>query len=116
MLNTKELYKIHADFCKLMANPKRIEILFLLGQKEMCVEEIATAMDVKVPNISQHLAVMRDKGVVNVSREGTRIYYKLADYRILKACTLMREAMVDQMEKQYEMVKGIERNSIKEGG
>jgi ArsR family transcriptional regulator len=107
MINNKELYKLHADFCKFMANPKRIEILFLLGEKEMCVDEIASAMEVKVPNISQHLAVMREKGVVQVRREGNKMYYIIANPKTLQACIIMREAMVEQMEKQYKMLESL---------
>jgi ArsR family transcriptional regulator len=44
----KALYKIHADFCKFMANEKRIEILFLLGDHEMCVDELSSAMEIKI--------------------------------------------------------------------
>lgn len=106
MAHQKELYLLHADFCKFMANPKRIEILFLLGEREMCVDEIATAMEVKVPNISQHLAVMREKGVVEVRREGNKMYYSIANPKTLQACIMMREAMVTQMEKQIDKVKG----------
>ncbi|MDF2544925.1 MAG: ArsR family transcriptional regulator [Herbinix sp.] len=109
MNNHKELYKLHADFCKFMSNPKRIEILFLLGEKEMCVDEIASAMEVKVPNISQHLAVMREKGVVDVRREGTKMYYIIANPKTLQACIIMRDAMVEQMEKQFEMIREIKK-------
>jgi ArsR family transcriptional regulator len=107
MENQKELYFLHAEFCKFMANPKRIEILFLLGEKEMCVDEIASAMEVKVPNISQHLAVMREKGVVEARREGTKMHYSISNPKTLQACIIMREAMVEQMAKQFDMVKSI---------
>ena len=103
MDNSKELYRMHADFCKFMANPKRIEILFLLGEQEICVDEIARKMDVKVPNISQHLAVMREKGVVLARRSGTKIYYSLSNPKTLQACILMREAMVEHMERSKQM-------------
>ena len=73
----------------------------------MCVDELASAMVVKVPNISQHLAVMREKGVVEVRREGTKMYYTIANPKTLQACIIMREAMVEQMEKQLDMVKSI---------
>ena len=76
-MDEKEIYRLHADFCKFMANPKRIEILFLLGDKELCVEELADKMGIKVPNVSQHLSIMREKGVVENRREGTKIYYKI---------------------------------------
>lgn len=107
MDNQKALYKLHAEFCKFMANPKRIEILFLLDENELCVDDIASAMDIKVPNVSQHLAVMREKGVVEVRRESTKMYYTIANPRILQACIIMREAMVEQMTKQLDMVKSI---------
>lgn len=107
MQSDKDLYKLHAEFCKFMANPKRIEILFLLGENEMCVDEIASQMDVKVPNISQHLAVMREKGVVAVRREGNRMYYSLDNPKTLQACMIMRDAMVEQMEKQFDKIKSI---------
>lgn len=105
MANNKELYQLHADFCKFMASPKRIEILFLLGEKEMCVDEIASAMEVNVPNISQHLAVMRERGVVNVRRESKKMYYSIANPKTLQACIIMREAMVEQLEVQFDKVK-----------
>lgn len=104
MENSKELYRMHAEFCKFMANPKRIEILFLLGERELCVEDIAAQMNVKIPNISQHLAIMREKGIVSTRRAGTKIYYHLDNPKPLKACILMREAMVEQMEKEAEKI------------
>ena len=107
MENQKELYELHAEFCKFMGNALRIEVLFLLGEKEMCVEDLAVAMGVKVPNVSQHLAIMRDKGVVEVRREGTKMYYSIANPKTLQACIIMREAMVEQMEKKFDAIKSI---------
>lgn len=50
---------------------------------------------------------MREKGVVKVRREGTKMYYTIANPKTLQACIIMREAMVEQMEKQFDMVKSI---------
>ena len=107
MTNTKALYKIHADFCKFMANEKRIEILFLLGESEMCVEELSIAMAIKIANVSQHLAVMREKNVVVTRKAGNKVYYSISNPKTLEACILMREAMVEQMEKQHEIMNMI---------
>ena len=106
-MNDKEIYRLHADFCKFMANPKRIEILFLLGEKELCVEEIAEKMGIKIPNVSQHLSIMREKGVVDTRREGTKIYYKTANPKTLQACLIMRDGMIEQMEKNFKLMKEI---------
>ena len=98
MGSSKELYAMHAEFCKFMGHAKRIEILFLLGEEELCVEDVATRMEVPVPNVSQHLAIMREKGVVATRRAGNKIYYHLSNQKTLQACILMREAMIERME------------------
>lgn len=105
MVYNKELNNLLADFCMFMFNPKRIQILFLLDEKEMCVNEIASKMNVRIPNISQHLALMRKRGVVEVRREGTKVYYRLANRKALQACIIMRDAMLEQMKKRFEMIK-----------
>lgn len=105
-VNSKALYIMHADFCKFMGNAKRIEMLFLLGEEELCVEELARKVDVPIPNISQHLAIMRDKGVVESRRAGTKIYYRLSNPKTLQACILMREAMIERMEQRDAKVVG----------
>ena len=106
-MNEKEIYKLHADFCKFMANPKRIEILFLLGEHELCVEEITEKMGINIPNVSQHLSIMREKGVVCTRREGTKIFYKISNAKTLQACLIMREAMIEQMEKNFNIMKKV---------
>jgi len=98
MASSKELFDMHAEFCKFMGNAKRIEILFLLGEEELCVEELATRMEVPIPNVSQHLAIMREKGVVATRRAGNKIYDRLSNQKTLQACILMREAMLERME------------------
>jgi DNA-binding transcriptional ArsR family regulator len=106
-MNEKEIYRLHADFCKFMANPKRIEILFLLGERELCVEEITENMGINIPNVSQHLSIMREKGVVETRREGTKIFYKIANPKTLQACLIMREAMIEQMKKNFNLMNKI---------
>mgnify|MGYP000882971128 FL=1 len=106
-MNEKEIYRLHADFCKFMANPKRIEILFLLGEQELCVEELAEKMGIKVPNVSQHLSIMHEKGVVENRREGTKIYYKIANPKTLEACLIMRDAMIEQMKKDLNTINNL---------
>jgi len=97
-LRSKELFEMHADFCKFMGNAKRLEIMFLLGEGEHCVEDIARKIDVAIPNVSQHLSIMKDKGIVRSRRAGTKIFYHLVNPKTLQACILMREAMMERME------------------
>ncbi|HCL56409.1 MAG TPA: transcriptional regulator [Spirochaetia bacterium] len=95
-MDKKEIYKMHADFCKFMGNSNRIEIIFLLAEQEMCVEELASEMEINIPNLSQHLAVMRSKSVVKNRRDGTKIFYSLSNPKIYDACLMMRDIMIEQ--------------------
>ena len=100
----KEIYAMHADFCKFMGNPKRIEILFLLGAGEKCVDALAKLMKVNISNISQNLAIMKNRGVVESRRNGTKIFYKLSSPKILDACIIMRDLMFEQLNKKYNII------------
>lgn len=101
-MKNKKIYKLHAEFCKFMGNPKRIEILFLLGNKERCVDELAQEMGISITNVSQNLAVKKAKSVVEFRREGTKIYYKLSSPRILEAGLIMRDIMLEQAQKKVK--------------
>lgn len=107
-MNEKELYKMHADFCKFMGNPKRIELIFLLNEREMSVDEMAVKMGVRVSNLSQHLAIMRERGVVTFRKDGTRIFYKISNAKIIKACLMMRDVMFEQMKIKINIIKNAE--------
>ena len=70
----KELYKIHAELCKVFSNSTRLEILNLLRDDEMSVSELTTKTRLSQANISQHLSIMKSKGIVASNRKGKNIY------------------------------------------
>jgi len=107
IVDNKEIYRLHADFCKFMGNAKRIEIMFVLGNSEKCVEDIAKIMGINIPNVSQHLAIMKEKGVVEVRRDGVKMFYKISNPRTLEACIIMRDLMIEQCNKRSELIKKI---------
>jgi len=106
-MDKKEIFRMHADFCKFMGHPKRIEILFLLGKKEMRVEDIAGKMKIKIPNVSQHLAIMRQRNVLEIRRDGVKIYYRIANQEILEACVIMRDLMIAQLKNKMNIIRKI---------
>lgn len=92
----KQLFDLHADLFKALAHPRRLEIIQLLREQKLCVSDIHTMLDLPQANISQHLMILRDAGVVMTSREGKQIYYQVTDKKCLKACDLIREMLIDQ--------------------
>lgn len=91
-----QLFELHADLLKAMAHPRRLEIIHLLRDQELPVTDIHTMLDLPQANISQHLMVLRDAGVLSTRREGKQIYYQIADKNIIKASDLLREILVDR--------------------
>jgi len=68
-------------FLKGLANPHRLMVLCLLGDREMSVSELEDALEIRQPTLSQQLARLRADGLVETRRDGKAIYYRLADSR-----------------------------------
>ena len=80
-----------AQAIKSMAHPLRLKILCLLGDQEVSVQDIVEQVDTSQSNISQHLAILRDEGVLATRKEANFVYYRINDPRTLKLVGLMRE-------------------------
>ena len=104
----KRIYELHADVCKTLANAKRLEILNALRDKDMTVSELVERVGALKANISQHLAVMRQKGILATRRDGVNIYYRIANPKVIQACDIMREVLLEQLEKSEKLIKGIQ--------
>lgn len=102
----RQLYELHASICQTLANPKRLEIIDLLRDGEKSVTELAEAMEISQANLSQHLTVMRQKGIVIPRREGVSVYYRLSNPKIIKACDLMRQVLLEHLEAGVELARG----------
>ena len=80
-----------SDALKAMAHPLRLKILCLVGQNELMVQDIVEAVGTSQSNISQHLAVMRERGLLASRKEANKVFYRIDDPRILKMIAMMRE-------------------------
>lgn len=87
----KSTYERNAKIYRVLANPIRLEILNILKQSEARVEELADLLGLRIANVSQHLAVLRDARAVVVRREGVRSYYSIADPAIVEPCRIFRD-------------------------
>jgi DNA-binding transcriptional ArsR family regulator len=102
----RSLYEMQAQLCKTLANPKRLEILDILKrEREITVNALAEQLEIPKANTSQHLAVLRQAGVVSTRRDGINVYYSLRSERISEACALTRQILVERLEDQMAMVK-----------
>ena len=101
----KELYAVHAEMCKVFSNSIRLEILNLLRDREMSVTELIRNTKLSQANISQHLSIMKSKGIVTSNRKGKNIYYKLTNLKIVKAFDIIREVLTERLKKNEKIVK-----------
>jgi DNA-binding transcriptional ArsR family regulator len=76
---------------KAIAHPLRLKILCVLGDQEISVQDIVDHVGTSQSNISQHLAILRDKGVLATRKEANKVFYRIGDLRTLKLVSLMRE-------------------------
>lgn len=100
-----QIFQLHADVYKALANPKRLEIIQLLRDKEMSVGEMQQMLGLPQPNLSQHLMVLRDYGLVSTRKNGTAVYYRLSHSNIVKSTDLIREMLVDQYHGDEELTE-----------
>jgi DNA-binding transcriptional ArsR family regulator len=85
-----EITILQAEVLKVMASPRRLEILHRLAAGPLEVGRLAAELGASQPNVSQHLAVMRSAGMVEAERDGREVRYRLADPDVIRACDVMR--------------------------
>jgi ArsR family transcriptional regulator len=76
---------------KAMSHPLRLKILCTLGDNEVSVQDIVDQVGTSQSNISQHLAILRDKGILTSRKDANRVFYRVGDNRTLKLICMMRE-------------------------
>jgi ArsR family transcriptional regulator len=107
-----QLFKHQAAICKTLADPKRLMILHELRDEEKSVSQMVSALGLPQANVSQHLAILRERGIVTTRRDGTTIYYKLANLKIGQACDLVREVLADQLSKNQALARSLRRKTV----
>ena len=76
---------------KAMSHPLRLKILCTLGDEEVSVQDIVDQVGTSQSNISQHLAILRDKGILTSRKDANRVFYRVSYNRTLRLICMMRE-------------------------
>ena len=99
------IFKLQANVSKTLAHPLRLAILYCLKDGEKTVNEITEAVGASQSNVSQHLALMRQREIVETRKDGSNIYYSVASPKISQACDMMRQVLLEQLTKKQEIAK-----------
>jgi ArsR family transcriptional regulator len=90
-MERQDQIEIAARALKSISHPLRLKILCVIGAEEVCVQDIVDAVGTSQSNVSQHLAILRDKGVLMTRKDANRVYYRVGDSRTLQLVAMMRE-------------------------
>ena len=104
-----QVYALHASVCQTLANPTRLKILNALRDQEIPVAELARRTGTSMPNLSQPLAILRQRRVVSTRRQGVTIYYRIANPKILQAFDIMRDVRFEQLSEGRRLVAAVDR-------
>jgi len=104
-LKKEGFYNLHAEMCKTISNPRRQAILDTIRGGELTVSELIEKTGISQANLSQHLAILRSKGVVKTRREGNNIYYSVSNIKIIEAYDLISQVLEDSTTSREKTIK-----------
>src|SRR3972149_6448347 len=105
----QEIYRHHADMCKVFSHPTRLQILHALRERETTVSDLAERLGIAIGNLSQHLNMMKQRRGLVSREDGNNVYYRLANPKVLRAFDLIREIVREQMQRESALVRHMER-------
>lgn len=97
------IFKLQAAISKTMANPLRLAILYFLKEGEKTVNQLAELSGANQSNVSQHLALLRQRDIVKTRKIGSNVYYSVASPKISQACDMIREVLWEQLKQKQEL-------------
>jgi ArsR family transcriptional regulator len=103
----EDAFNLIASRFRLLAEPMRLRILHTLGDKEMNVSELVAATDANQANVSKHLGILLDAGVVSRRKEGLTSNYRISDETIFELCDLVCSRLKNQFELHQSTLAGI---------
>ena len=106
----EQIYIYHAEMCKVFSHPKRLELINLLRDQEVSAGELRERLGLTPANLSQHLIILREKDVVDTRRDGTTIYYSLANPRIIKAFDIIRRMLLEKLTRTGKLARDMRRS------
>ena len=102
-----QFFEIQAEICKTLAQPKRLLIIQELRTCEKSVSQLSSILNISQPNVSQHLSILRKRGIVTTRREGATVYYRLSSPRIGQACDLVHGFLTEQLENNRKLANSL---------
>lgn len=101
---SQEVTQLHADICSALAEPRRILLLYALSEKPFTVNDLAERVGISQPAASRHLKLLRERGLVQATRQGVNVEYSLSDVRLIEALDLLRAVLRDNISHRASLI------------
>ncbi len=100
-----KIYELQAEISKTLAHPIRLAILHTLKDDEKTVNDLTELLGSSQSNVSQHLAILRQRQIVKTRKEGATVYYSLTSPKISQACDMVREVLLEQLNQKQDLAQ-----------
>jgi DNA-binding transcriptional ArsR family regulator len=107
VVDTAPIYRLKAEFFRLLGHPARVRILELLRDGERSVGELQLALGLDSSGTSQHLTAMRKQGLLESRRAGTNVFYRVKDARIFELLEIAKQILTAQLEETTALLGGL---------
>ncbi len=104
---TEPIYRLKADFFRLLGHPARVRVLELLREHERTVGDLQAALGLDSSGTSQHLTAMRRQGLLESRRAGTSVYYRVKDPRTFQLLETAKQILTSQLEETRDLLGGL---------
>jgi ArsR family transcriptional regulator len=104
---SEPIYRLKADFFRLLGHPARVRILELLRSGERTVGDLQAALGLDSSGTSQHLTAMRRQGLLESRRAGTSVYYRVRDPRTFQLLETAKQILTSQLEETRDLLGGL---------
>lgn len=102
----QEVTQLHADICSALADPRRILLLYTISVQPRNVSDLAAELGISQPAASRHLKILRERGLVQATRQGVSVEYNLTDQRLIEALDILRAVLRDRLTYRASLVEG----------
>lgn len=99
----EELSHLVSEMCHALNDPKRLMVLYALADRPRTVNELAAYLETPQSNTSQHLSVLRDRGLLETERRGNHVIYALRHPKVVQAIDLLREVLNEEIARQHDL-------------
>ncbi len=106
-LAARKIFELQCQICKAMAHPVRLEIVELLHRREMSAGDLLGALGTSKANLSKSMALLMQAGIVDATRAGREVSYRLTHPQIHEACVIMRSVLYQRLKQGEKLASAI---------